>query len=66
MMPKKNMSGGCPYCSNMISFSELSERKPNQMVHKCNSCNKYMIFNQRNGARYPLADPTNINSLPNI
>ena len=60
----KNVNGLCPYCQAANNFSILHERRPMQKIHKCNICNKFCVFNERNGARYPLENPLDQNSMP--
>lgn len=66
MMYNKNTNGLCPYCKNANNFSILGNRRPFQLLNKCNVCNKYSILNERNGTRYPLEDPLNSESMPKI
>lgn len=61
----KNTKGFCPYC-NANNCSILEQRRPFQKIHKCNSCNKYMVYNERNGVCYPLSNPMDSKSLPQI
>jgi len=65
-MHKMNANGLCPYCFTANNFSVIGQRKPQQMIHKCNICQKFMVFNDRNGGRYPLSNPNDQNSMPNI
>lgn len=65
MSEHKQASGVCPYCSG-ASFSEGDLRRPMQRVDRCNACDKYSVLNLRNGARYPVSDPTDAESPPRV
>jgi hypothetical protein len=60
---KKNAQGACPYCQGW-DFTEVSQRRPLQVVQKCCSCEKYLVLNQKTGARYPLDNPQDPQSSP--
>jgi hypothetical protein len=65
MAARSNASGMCPYCQRTV-FSSGTERRPGQLVQQCQNitCGGYSVLNTRNGARYPLADKTNPDSVP--
>lgn len=64
-MENSMISTLCPYCQNGI-FLIGSLRRPDQRVDQCQQCQKYVVTRLATGQRYPLGNPLDPSSMPQM
>jgi len=56
---------GCVYCGDG-STTQHALRRADQAVRHCSACGNFHVQSLRTGQRYPLANPADPDSLPQI